>query len=46
MARELTFSVNGKEYASSPTKIDRKQLYGWTENIVSDDACNESKFVS
>ncbi|MDR2285984.1 MAG: hypothetical protein LBE04_00685 [Prevotellaceae bacterium] len=46
MARELTFLVNGKEYVSSPTKIDRKKLYGWTENIALDDEGNECKLVS
>ncbi|MDR0725135.1 MAG: hypothetical protein LBF59_03890 [Prevotellaceae bacterium] len=46
MARELTFLVNGKEYTSSPTKIDRKKLYGWTENIALDDEGNECKLVS
>jgi hypothetical protein len=46
MARELTFLANGKEYASSPTKIDRTKLYGWTENIALDDEGNECKLVS
>ncbi|MDR1583001.1 MAG: hypothetical protein LBS55_07070 [Prevotellaceae bacterium] len=46
MARELTFLVNGREYVSSPTKIDRKKLYGWTENIALDDEGNECKLVS
>ncbi|MDR1594012.1 MAG: hypothetical protein LBS43_05945 [Prevotellaceae bacterium] len=46
MAREITFLVNDKEYAGSPTKIDRKKLYGWTENIALDDDGNECKLVS
>jgi hypothetical protein len=46
MARELTFLANGREYISSPTKIDRKKLYGWTENIALDDDGNECKLVS
>lgn len=46
MARELTFLVEGKEYTTSPAKIDRKKLYGWTENIALDDDGNECKLVS
>jgi hypothetical protein len=46
MARELTFIVNGREHTSSPTKIDRKKLYGWTENIALDDEGNECQLVS
>jgi len=46
MARELTFSINGKEFSTSPTKIDRRKLYGWTENIALDDDGNECKLVS
>ncbi|MDR2027052.1 MAG: hypothetical protein LBQ01_05755 [Prevotellaceae bacterium] len=45
MARELTFLINGREYAISPTKIDRKKLYGWTENIALDSEGNECKLV-
>ncbi|MDR1340635.1 MAG: hypothetical protein LBK58_11385 [Prevotellaceae bacterium] len=46
MARELTFLTGGREYTTSPTKIDRKKLYGWTENIALDDEGNECKLVS
>jgi hypothetical protein len=46
MARELTFLVEDKEYTISPTKIDRKKLYGWTENVAYDDEGEECKLVS
>jgi hypothetical protein len=46
MARELTFITGDREYTASPTKIDRKKLYGWTENIALDDEGNECKLVS
>ena len=46
MARTLTFSINDAEYAASPTKIDRKKLYGWTETLALDDHGNECKLVN
>jgi hypothetical protein len=46
MARCLTFSINGSEYAASPVKADRKKLYGWTETIALDDEGRECKMVS
>lgn len=46
MAREITFLVEGKEYTTLTTKVDRKKLYGWTENIALDDEGNECKLVS
>jgi len=46
MARTLTFSIQDTEYQVSPTKIDRKKLYGWTETIALDDNGNECKMVS
>ncbi|MDR2475075.1 MAG: hypothetical protein LBD45_04375 [Bacteroidales bacterium] len=46
MARELTFLANGTEYAVSPVKIDRKKLYGWTENLAQDDDGRECKLVN
>jgi hypothetical protein len=46
MARELTFLIEGKEYITSPTKVDRKKLYGWRENIALDDEGNECRLVS
>jgi len=46
MARTLTFTVNGAEYAASPTKVDRKKLYGWTEMIALDDDGRECSMVN
>lgn len=30
MPRQLTFTLKGKEYTTSPVKVDRRKLYGWT----------------
>lgn len=46
MARELTFSLGGREYAAAPAKVDRKKLYGWTETLALDDDGNECRLVS
>jgi len=46
MARNLTFSLGGKQYCASPQKIERKKLYGWTETLALDDEGNECKLVS
>ena len=46
MARELVFKAEDKDYTASPTLIDRKKLYGWTENLAFDDQGNECKLVS
>jgi hypothetical protein len=37
MAKNLTFSVNGKTYCAEPVKLDRKKLYGWQEKAAFDD---------
>ncbi|MCD8071593.1 MAG: hypothetical protein LUE10_00105 [Alistipes sp.] len=37
MARELTFKIGKKEYSASPSKVDRRRLYGWTELMAVDD---------
>lgn len=36
MARTLSFKINGREFNVSPTKVDRRKLYGWTELVVTD----------
>ena len=46
MARTLTFSINDAEYQASPTKIDRKKLYGWTETLALDDHGKECILAS
>lgn len=46
MARQLTFTLEEKEYAASPVKIDRRKLYGWTEVLALDDAGNPCEVVS
>lgn len=37
MPRQLRFSLDGKEYAAAPVKIDRRKLYGWTELMAVDE---------
>jgi hypothetical protein len=46
LARTLTFSIGGREYEVSPSKIDRKKLYGWSEVIALDDEGKKCNFVS
>lgn len=46
MARTLTFTVKGAEYAAPPVKLDRKKLYGWTEIAALDDDGRECRIVS
>ena len=46
MARSLVFSVGGREYSTEPVKIERKQLYGWSEIHAFDDAGRECSLVS
>lgn len=36
MARILSFKIKGHEFIASPTKVDRRKLYGWTELVVTD----------
>jgi hypothetical protein len=40
------FKAGSQEYAASPTLIDRKKLYGWTENLALDEQGNECKLVT
>jgi len=37
MAKDLTFVLNGTQYAASPEKVDRKKLYGWVDTLVTDE---------
>jgi hypothetical protein len=46
MARTITFTLNGGEYAASPLKVDRSKLYGWTELKALDDSGRECRIVS
>jgi len=46
MARTLTVSIGGAEYAVEPVKIDRRALYGWSEVHAFDDAGRECTLVS
>ncbi|GHU49023.1 hypothetical protein FACS1894127_1100 [Clostridia bacterium] len=46
MARNLSFNINGSVYSTSPTKVDRKKLYGWSSIAALDDDDNECKLVS
>lgn len=38
MAKELTFSLAGTEYASAPVKLERKKIYGWSTLVATDRA--------
>lgn len=46
MAKDLLFKFKDNEFPLSPTKIDRKKLYGWTEVAAFDDDGNECKIVN
>ena len=46
MAKQLTFSVGGKEFSAEPNKVDRKKLYGWSEVFASDDDGSECVLVA
>ncbi|MDR3212958.1 MAG: hypothetical protein LBT71_03425 [Azoarcus sp.] len=46
MARTLSFSLSGNEFATTPTKVDRGKLYGWSETIAVDDEGNPCRAVS
>lgn len=37
MARQLSFTMGKKHFTVSPSKIDRRKLYGWTELMAVDD---------
>ena len=36
MAKELRFNLDGKEFLSSPEKLERKKIYGWSELVATD----------
>ena len=36
MAKELIFKLGDKDYNSSPVKIERKKIYGWTDTVATD----------
>jgi len=46
MAKNLTFSLGGKEFTAEPSKVDRKKLYGWSEVCAFDDDGNECILVT
>lgn len=46
MPRELTFRFKKKEYKATPTKVDRKKLYGWTEILALDEQGRECKLIN
>lgn len=45
MPRELTFKIKQKEYITTPVKVERKKLYGWTEILALDENGNPCKLV-
>ena len=43
MAKELTFELAGTQYGATPSKLDRKKIYGWGEIVATDrngESCN------
>jgi hypothetical protein len=46
MAKNLNFSIGGKNYEAAPVKIERKKLYGWVEIKALDDEGSECTAVS
>ena len=46
MAKQLTFSISGKECTATPMKLDRKKIYGWSEKLALDDDGCECSLVS
>jgi hypothetical protein len=46
MARALTFALAGQTYAGSPTKVDRRKLYGWSETVALDDDGRECRLAA
>ena len=34
MAKELTFTLGGTDYAAAPVKLERKKIYGWTDLVA------------
>jgi len=37
MPRQLIFKIGKKEFTTSPVKVDRRKLYGWTELMATDE---------
>lgn len=46
MPRQLTLVIERKKFRTSPVKIDRRKLYGWTEIEATDDAGMPCEVVS
>jgi len=46
MARTMVFSIGGRDFSTEPVKIDRKQVYGWSETHAFDDRGRECTLVS
>jgi hypothetical protein len=46
MARRLSFLLGGQTLGGSPTKVDRKRLYGWSEIVALDDTGAECRLIS
>ena len=38
MAKELSFSLAGAEYAAAPVKLERKKIYGWSDLVATDNS--------
>jgi hypothetical protein len=45
MARELTFSIGGREFYAEPSKVDRSKLYGSIDKLALDDDGVECQLV-
>ncbi len=46
MARRLNFELHQKTLGGSPTKVDRKRLYGWSEIVALDETGAPCKTVA
>lgn len=46
MPRQLTFKIGKKEFTTSPVKVDRRKLYGWTELTAVDDQGNPCQLLT
>ena len=36
MAKDLIFKLADKDFAAAPVKLERKKIYGWTDNVATD----------
>lgn len=46
MPRQIVFKLDKKNFTSSPVKIDRRKLYGWSELTAADDDGNPCELLT